>query len=186
MSDTIDDVPEDTVEDLRKRLDLMGVKYHPKAGVKKLSALIQAHLEPQEDEEPVEEIPAGELSVTRPTDRKKIFDEQMKLVRVVVHCNDPNKKEYEGDNFATGNDVVGTVMKYVPFGNTEGWHIPNILYQHIKNEQVQLFRKKKLPNGIETSEGYLTNAYNVEVLPPLSEKELAELGMSQKQRNAID
>lgn len=176
MSDEITSTDSEYIDDLRNRLDLMGIKYHPKAGVKKLTALLNDAL--SEDE------PSTPKAKSAPNNAA-IKQQQLKLVRVVVHCNDPNKSDYTGDIFTVHNNLIGTVTKYVPFGNTEGWHVPFALYEAIRDRKVQLFRKKKMPNGLETSEGYITNAFNIEVLDPLTPEELSELRRSQKERNAV-
>lgn len=167
------------IEDLQKRLDLMGIKYHPKAGIKKLTLLLEAALEEPVEDEPVQVASTG-------TDLQTLKKEQLRLIRVVVHSNDPNRAEYTGDIFTVHNELIGTISKYVPFGNTEGWHIPHALYEAIKDRPIQLFRKKKMPNGLETSEGYITNAFNVTVLDPLTPKELDDLKRRQKERNSVD
>jgi hypothetical protein len=49
-----------------------------------------------------------------------------------------------------------------------------------------LFRTVKSAKGIDIKEPYLAKAYSIEVLPPLTEKELAQLAADQRARHAVD
>jgi len=76
------------------------------------------------------------------------------------------------------------VKKYIPFNNEEGWHIPNILYQHLLAAECQIFAKVTR-NGQDFMEPKNIKAFNVEVLPPLTEEERQKLAIKQKATGSI-
>ena len=111
----------------------------------------------------------------------------MKLVRVIVRPNDPLKLESTGEIFTVGNATVNNgraVKKFIPFNNEEGWHIPNIIYQNIKAAECQIF-KKMTRNGQDTMEAMKIKAYNIEVLPALTQDEIDKIAIKQKATSSV-
>lgn len=121
------------------------------------------------------------LSVAEKRDAAR--KEAMKLVRVNVTCMNPLKKEWAGEIITVGNNLVGTVSKYVPFDTVDGWHIPNIIYLMLKDRQFQMFSANKKAKAGQASAPItkLVREFAIEVLDPLSPTELAQL----KQRQLI-
>ncbi len=114
-------------------------------------------------------------------------DDAMKLIRVIVRPNDPLKLDSSGDVFTVGSDIVNrgrAIKKYVPYNNEEGWHVPNILLDNIRAAECQIFKKVKRGNE-HVMESQKIKAYNVEVLPPLTQEELTKLGQRQKATGTI-
>jgi NADH dehydrogenase FAD-containing subunit len=117
----------------------------------------------------------------------KISSEAMKLIRIIVRPNDPLKRESEGDIFTAGSDLVDrgrAVKKYVPYNNEEGWHVPNMIYQNMKEAECQIFKKVRR-NGEDMMETHMIKAYNIEVLPQLTQAELDTLASTQKAHNTL-
>ena len=111
----------------------------------------------------------------------------MKLIRVIVRPNDPLKLESTGEIFTVGNATVNNgraVKKFIPFNNEEGWHIPNIIYQNIKAAECQIF-KKMTRNGQDTMEAMKIKAYNIEVLPALTQDEIDKIAIKQKATSSV-
>lgn len=167
------EVQETEREALERQAAQMGLKYHPSISDDKLR-------------ERVAEAREGSGSDTKDTEDKPVSasgkakagrNEALALVRVRITCMNPNKKEMEGEIFCTGNSELGTVKKFVPF-ETE-WHVPRIILNMIKRRQYQTFVTKKTPNGGKVKTGKLVREFAVEELPPLTEKELAELKQRQ-------
>ena len=114
-------------------------------------------------------------------------NDAMKLVRVIVRPNDPLKLDSTGDVFTVGSDQVNhgrAIKKYVPYNNEEGWHVPNILLENIRAAECQIFKKVKRGNE-HVMESQKIKAYNVEVLPSLTQEELTKLGQRQKATGTI-
>ena len=98
----------------------------------------------------------------------------------------PAKKEWEGEIFTVGNAVVGSVKKYVPFNADEGWHVPYIIYEALRERQCQIFVSSKTKNGVTMRQGKMIKEYAIEVLPPLTEEELKDLAQRQAMAKSID
>jgi len=113
--------------------------------------------------------------------------EANKLIRVIVRSNNPLKRDHAGDIFTVGNKLLNggkSVKKYIPYNNEDGWHIPNILYEHLLAAECQIF-KKVTRNNQEFMEPTNIKAFNVEVLPPLTEDEIEKLRVKQKSTGSI-
>ena len=113
--------------------------------------------------------------------------EANKLIRVIVRSNNPLKRDHAGDIFTVGNRKLNNgkaIKKYIPYNNEEGWFIPNILYEHLLAAECQIF-KKAVRNGQEFMEPQNIKAFNVEVLPPLTQEEIDKLAIKQKATNSI-
>ena len=117
---------------------------------------------------------------------KRIKLEQLKLMRVIVHCNNDDKKEMQGEIFTVANEFVGPVKRFVPFDNEEGWHIEKILYDMLKMKRCQKWRNIKLPNGMTEKQSFMVPEFTIEVLPPLTEEQLKKLADRQKATASID
>jgi len=113
--------------------------------------------------------------------------EANKLIRVIVRSNNPLKRDHAGDIFTVGNRKLNNgkaIKKYIPYNNEEGWFIPNILYEHLLAAECQIF-KKAVRNGQEFMEPQNIKAFNVEVLPPLTDDEVEKLRVKQKATGSI-
>lgn len=192
-TDDLDDfrVPEvpkrPRIEMLKERATQLGITYSPNIGEETLSRKIQAHLEGQNAEEKIQE---KEQEVEQPStnltvDQKRALKrkEAMKLVRVVVHPMDPLRSQLEGEIITGGNSVVGTVSKYVPFNNENGYYIPQILFNILKDRKYLAHYTVTDSKGNEINRHRLAPAFNIVTLPDLSEKELARLAADQRARS---
>ena len=103
----------------------------------------------------------------------------LKLVRVNVTTRDPLKTSWEGEIFTVSNDVIGDVKKYVMFNTDNGYHVQQIIVNMLKNKKCTIFKRKKGRDGKYVNEGHQVSAFNIEVLPPLTQEELDELAREQ-------
>lgn len=162
------------LESLKSRAKQMGLKFHPNIGLEKIKALVNSEL-------PTEEVisvdPTKETRVQRIVRLRK---DAHKLVRVMISCNNPDKKEYEGEQFTAGNGAIGSVTKYVPFNNDEGWHVPQIVLNMIRERKCQVFSWTTV-NGRKVKKGKQIKEFNITILDPLTLEELDDL----KERQAI-
>lgn len=209
MSEETNTNPEEPIEEevasmpseldvLKQRAKQVGMKFHHKVGVEKLRNQLEAFLTEKEEPAPIQPAPTAyappspaevnlgpgiRANETKMQRRKRLRDEAFKLVRVRVTCMNPAMKEYEGQIYSVGNNIVGMVKKYVPFNVDEGWHIPNILYQHLKERKCQVFYTVKGGRGNKIRKGKLINELSIEKLPPLTPKEMADLAHKQALAN---
>lgn len=153
------------LEVLKERATQLGISFHPAIGLEKLKEKVNAVLEADEPE-----AEAGE-----PTP----FQKAAKLKRIRVTCMNPKKRMLKGDIFTCGNRVAGSFKKYVPFDVP--WHVPEIMYNMIKNKKTIIHVTEKHERGIPVVRLKEINAYAVEVLPDLTQEELDEV----VRRNAL-
>ena len=185
---------------LKERARRLGISFHPSIGLGKLKAKIEASLSdtPEEKEEEVEAPKASKGAVatkqnpgevpkeTKLETQTRLRKEASKLVRIRITCMNPNKKEWEGEVFTVSNSVIGTHKKFVPFDNEEGWHVPQVIFNMIKERQCQVFYTKKNDRGVKMRIGKLVREFSIEVMDPLTDKGLDDLAKKQALANSID
>ena len=169
----------------------LGLEPHPNTGELKLQTMINDELSKAEngnEEKPYE--PDVNAGVTRIGDMAyaqrigSLRKKQMKLVRVVVRCNNENKKEWGGE-IHTIICAAGTIKKWVPFDNEKGWHVPQCIIDVMREKTCQKFKSGKLPNGQEHKVSYSVREYTIEVLDPLTKSQLKGLASEQAARGSI-
>lgn len=179
MTDENEGLKQDELASLKARADQMGISYHHAIGVKKLKDMIATALS---GDEPKKEKKVKKEKVQKETKgqlRARLRKEAGKLIRIRVANMNPNKKDYAGEIYTVGNSMVGSFKKYVPFNNEEGWHVPQIIFNHMKEKECQIFYTEKASNGVKVRKGKLIKELNIEVLPDLTPKEIQELKVKQ-------
>lgn len=176
-------------EALKARADQMGIKYAGNIPTSKLKAKVNAAIlgEPEEEEEvSVPKAKAKPKVETKGMMKARLRKEAQELVRVNVTCMNPAKREWEGEIFTASNSMVGTIKKYVPFNTEEGWHVPKIILNMIKDRKCQIFTTVRDSRGNTSRKGKQINEFAIEVLPNLTPDELKALARKQAMRNAHD
>jgi len=179
---------------LKQRADVMGIQYHPSIGVESLTKKVDAKLKPDLEDEPKAKQDAENSSSVKKysvqeliaLQRTKLRNEALKLVRVRITCMNPDKKSWQGELFDIGNSVLGSVKKFVPFNVDAGYHVPNIIYEHIKQRKYQKHFEVKTSNGLKITKSSLVPEFAVELLDPLTKAELKELADRQILNHSID
>lgn len=188
------------LEELRAQAEELGVKYHHMAGEAKIQAAIDAHIEKATKTEAVEgfdhpvnprhvnedglivPMTSEEFRKDTLSDRKKILN---RLVRCRITCMNPAKKAWEGEIISVGSAKNGTFKKFIPFDGRE-YHIPNVIYEELKSRQYTVFHTVRNERGQEVKKGRLVNEFSIDVLPPLTPKELEKLRKEQALANNQD
>lgn len=177
MSDIIE--PSE-LETLKARADRVGVKYHPSIGIEALKEKLADKLGmPNTSETP---------TTTTKTLREVLMAEQLKLIRVRLSCNNPLKKDLQGEVITVDNQYVGTVRKYIPYGSAmdAGYHIPECILNVLRERQFMRVTTRKDNRGNSVSEAKYVPEYSIDILPPLSKEELAELAKLQLATGSIE
>jgi hypothetical protein len=186
-------------ESLEEQANLLGVDFHPNISDEKLMARVKAAKEgsPKEastdevtestENEPktidmskVKLIPQSEMKFSKDITKAEKRQEARQLVRVVVACNDPAKKEWQGEVLEVGNGVIGEIRKFIPYGTP--WYVPKALIRFIEDKKYQKFYTRRDKFGNETRYGVNEKAFNVSYVGNLNEEELATLAKSQAAR----
>lgn len=183
--DTVNDIAIPSELDvLKQRATLMNIQFSNNIGVDALRKKIEAAQIKDEPEVEVSENPLAEkqaVGVRKMTLGQQIRQEQLKLIRVRIQNLDPKKKDLPGEIITVANEYMGTVRKYVPYGEAtdNGYHIPLCIYNFLKDRKFVNITIKKGKNGqpdIRTAE---VREFSLEVLPQLTEAELHTLGQAQ-------
>lgn len=104
--------------------------------------------------------------------------EGIKLVRCRIHCNNPMKSEWQGEQFTISNRNIGTVNRFVPFD--EDWHVEACIIEMMRDRQYLSFStKKRGPMQLEVKEPKYVREFNIEILEPLTQKQLRDLAVKQ-------
>lgn len=183
--DTVNDIAMPSeLEVLKQRATLMNIKFSNNISVEKLREKIEAA---QVKDEPVVEAtvnPLGEkqeAGAKKMTLGQKIRAEQTRLIRVRIQNLDPKKKDLPGEIITVANEYMGTVRKFVPFGEVtdNGYHIPYCIYEFLKERKFINITTRKGKNGLPDIRATEAREFSIEVLPPLTEAELAQLAQAQ-------
>lgn len=117
------------------------------------------------------------------TTRQILMRDQLKLVRVRIANLDPSKKDLSGEILTVANEYIGTVRKFIPFGEAtdEGYHVPQCLLSMMQERKFQTIRTIKDGRSgtirVETGEA---REFAIEILEPLSETEMRQLATAQQ------
>lgn len=197
----VQDVPQkDRLTSLKEKAKLMGIKFSPNIGEAKLLKMIEDHEnadKPQaQDNTPAQDLsdddsdadnekqdaPAPVRQLTRDEIRANKRREALKLVRVMVVPMDPLRAQQEGEMVTSGNSLIGSISKYVPYNAEAGYHIPQILLNVMRERTYTHHYTVKDSKGNEINRQKQMPAYNIAVLPDLTEQELAALARDQRAR----
>lgn len=176
MTDTVTPIT-DELDILKARADKLGIAYKANIGIEALKAKLEEVLKPTEE-------PKLDTEAAK---RKAIRDEALKLVRIRITCLDPAKKGFPGEIFTIGNKYIGTVRKWVPYGDAGqvGWHVPYCIYKMLKDKKF-VIKEQKSVNGKLIYTQKEVPAYAIELLPMLTEKELKDLAIEQSRTGRVD
>ena len=187
------------LETLKARADMMGIKYHPATGVDKLRLKIQAKLDGKKVEEELEEF--SEVTIPKNTSKPEqaLTEAEFKilnsketrrkagsLIRCRVTCMNPNKKGWEGEIISVGSAKLGTFKKYIPFNAEDGWHIPYIIVEAMKERKCSFFNVTTDAKGNKVAKAKQINEFSIEELPSLTKEELKELARRQSMMRGED
>lgn len=184
--DTVNDIAMPSeLEVLKQRATLMNIKFSNNISVEKLREKIEAAQ--VKDEPVVAEAAVNPLGAKQDTGVKKmtlgqkIRAEQTRLIRVRIQNLDPKKKDLPGEIITVANEYMGTVRKFVPFGEVtdNGYHIPYCIYEFLKERKFINITTRKGKNGLPDIRATEAREFSIEVLPPLTEAELAQLAQAQ-------
>lgn len=181
---------------LKERADLMGIQYHPNIGIEKLKTKIaektappETTVDPRYAAEEAETINAAVESAKNkmiaanatPTPQQQKMarrNKALRLVRVRVSNMNPIKGNLKGEILSAGNSEIGMVKKFIPFNAEQGWHIPQILLTVLQNKKFMTHYEVKVGNK-RIKKNKLVPEYSIEILPPLTPKELEALKQRQ-------
>jgi hypothetical protein len=196
MSEEQDPITEivDELTLLKERANIMGIKFHPNIGVDKLKAKVTARQAGEAD--PTEELDTIQASQDASQAAQNVRSDEdialaakikrkedaMRLVRIRVSNMNPVKGTMMGEIIQVGNSELGVIKKYIPFNAEQGWHMPSILVDEIRNKKYMSHYEVKEGNK-KINKHKLVPEYSIEVLEPLTADELKDLTNRQLMAN---
>lgn len=184
-NDSVDELQVDEMTILKQRATMMGIKFSNNIGLEALRKKVADAQEGITEQEQPEVNPLTTTTTTVQEDKlsmaQRIRLENTRLIRVRIQNLDPKKKDLPGEILTVANDYMGTVRKYVPYGEAtdNGYHIPYCLYKLLKSRKFLHVSVKKGRNGKERVEQQWVREFAIEILPQLTEEELKQLGQAQ-------
>lgn len=200
MSEELEmDTTEEVIDELamlKQRADVMGIKYHPNIKLESLKSKVANKMEGVTDDysdEEAETIAAAEEAMSADTFtpmvretpaqlKAKRKQDCLRLVRIRVACMNPVKANMKGDIFSVGNSEIGMIKKFVPFNAEQGWHVPNMILQEMRNKKFVSHYDVKIGNKVVTKTKLIPE-YSIEILDPLTPEELKDLANRQLMTN---
>ena len=174
---------------LKQRATVLGVEFSNNIGIDTLRERVHAKLA-QDEEGTVKEQEGGvqEAAPTKMTIRQKLIKENMRLIRVRVTNLDPKKKEMPGEIFTIANEYIGTVRKFIPYGEATdgGYHIPYCLYKMLKRKKFNSIQVRRDKQGNEQVNTRWVPEFSLEILPDLTPEELKQLAQAQIAAGSVD
>lgn len=171
---------------LKARAQRLGIKFHPSIGLDSLRTKVNEALTGEVSEASAVETSVEAKAESKHELRNRLSAEAGKLVRIRITCMNPNKKDWRGEVFTASNSLVGTFRKYVPFNNDEGWHVPQIILEMIKERKFQTFYTEKDKRGVAVRKGKLVPEFAIEIMPDLTKAELDELARRQAMAGTVN
>ena len=185
---------------LKSRAKLMGITFSNNIGLDALKTKIEEHKQASEaktqtqasaqtNEQQPEVQTENQMKKAKTLSlRAHLQKEKMKLVRLRITNLDPKKKDLPGEILTTGNEYLGTVRKFVPFGEAtdNGYHVPYCLYEMMRDRKFLSIKTRKGPKGQTIVEQQMVREFALEILPPLTEAELARLSAAQLSAGGIE
>ena len=171
---------------LKQRATDLGIAFSPNIGLETLRTKVNAKLNgdvsaPSDEETSTEVIAEGvENSLER---RQRLGREARALMRVTVLNNNPNKKDWGGEIFQVSNRVIGTVKRFIPFGQIT--HIERVLLDQMREREMMQFYSATNEKGMKVRKHKLVKEFNIQEHAQLTEDELRKLAIEQAARGAL-
>ena len=178
------------LESLKAKADKLGIKYKSNisetALAKKIDLVLSDESTAKDESDEVDESEQDDEEKEAEAPKPKKLDKaserkrSQKLIRVIVRPLDPRRTQLDGELVMTGNSAIGTTGKFVPFNVEAGFHIPEIIYNTLKDRTFTEFYTVEDKDGNEHTKSRQKKAFIIEVLDPLTEAEIQEIKIRQQ------
>lgn len=93
--------------------------------------------------------------------RHRMVNEARRNRRVTIICQNPDKREWDGEVMSCGNSFVGQTKKFVPFNTDTPYHVPQILLDMILDRKCTVYKTVKDKYGAESQKQGLIKEFSV-------------------------
>lgn len=167
---------------LKEKADLLGITYAGNISTDKLRELVNKANEPEGNE--LVQSSGNSTTASNINSANDFRLEMTKKVRVLLTCNDPMMKDYDmTPYYSFSNSALTLPAITVPLGVE--WHIPYAYVLMLQAMECKIPVKSKDTKGRAITIRRTIKKYNVNILPPLTPKELEELKQAQIMRDGI-
>ena len=179
-----EEVQVDELTLLKRRADKLGVSYSNNIGLETLKERVakamEGNKEPKAQEEAEGESADKVQSLVELRAEKR--KEAMKLIRIRYTNMNSRKKDVPGEFFTVANSIVGTIKRYVPYGEAaeNGWHVENAIYKMMKRRTFTTTVTKRDDKGRPYNTSVERKEFAIEVLDPLTNEQLEQLAKDQR------
>lgn len=179
-----EEVQVDELTLLKRRADKLGVSYSNNIGLETLKERVakamEGNKEPKAQEEAEGESADKVQSLVELRAEKR--KEAMKLIRIRYTNMNSRKKDVPGEFFTVANGIVGTIKRYVPYGEAaeNGWHVENAIYKMMKRRTFTTTVTKRDDKGRPYNTSVERKEFAIEVLDPLTNEQLEQLAKDQR------
>lgn len=183
----------DEREILFARARMLGLTVSNNIGTEKLRERVNAKM--NGESEPKDDVPEDKVNPLDPvvpnarmkkmTLSQHLQKDALKLIRLRITNMNPNKKDLQGEILTVANEYIGSIRKFVPYGEAteNGYHVPYCLYKMMLNRRyLQIRTRRNRDTQTDVVETNWVREFAIEVLPPLTTKEIAELKTTQAAR----
>ena len=162
---------------LREQAQLLGINFSGNTGIDTLKKKIAEKLA----EKPEDPSAASPAEKTLGQFRQEQIAEHARLIRCRITCLNPAKADLRGEFIGAGNDIIGTIRKFVPYGegSENGYHLEAILVNELRSRQFNQVKTTRGDKGQVVISQKLVNEYAIQELDPLTPKELEDLARVQ-------
>ena len=194
LSPNADEQAVDELTLLKERAKVMGIPFSNNISLETLRKRVADKMEGKDEAPEVNALTGdpeiAQAMVAKPLNqkdnaialRKLMHAQQMRLVRVRITNMDPKKKDLPGEIWTVANEYLGTVRKFVPYGEQtdDGFHIPYCLYRLLDSKRFLHIRDvKDRTTGIVRQDKVWAKEFSLDVLPTLTQGELDRLAAAQ-------
>lgn len=131
----------------------------------------------------VQILPQGKLYLTEEEYQKTRFSAEKRGAGRLVRCRitnmNPVKKDWTGEIVSVGSSQLGTFKKFIPYDLDQPYHIPWIIFQHLKERECAVRSTRKTETGREVVVTKMIKEFAIEELPPLTREELEDMRKQQ-------
>jgi len=188
---------------LKAKADMIGMKYHPNIGLDKLKKRVNEQLtkdkaqlakEAKEAKKALEvdkvvapeetlptvpqttkfDSPVGGFKETPAQRKMRMVKKAKRLIRFRLTCMNEAKKKWPAEIFTVSNSVIGTIKRAIPF-NADSWHCEEMLLNMIQDRKFVTYFEVKGKKGRTYKKTKLVKEFAIEILPPLTSKEIDDL-----------
>ena len=152
---------------LIKQGQLLGLEIHPNTKVENMVTMVNQGLiykyGDADDAPMVEEVVEGVSAARRAAER---------LVRVRVNALDPQMQGLGSSPFGFSNSVIGTIQRVVPLDAAEGFYIPVVLIDVIKEKKYRITKYRQDDRGNDIPYSVELPSFSIEILDDLTAAEV--------------